>query len=188
MRVRWTSAFSLLFVAFAIGTAHAQVHESATGSDRHLWAGGEFSDFKPDYGLSRLDGIGFYADYLVTHRYGAEAEIRLLDLNKPAGETQKTFMAGPIANIYQYHKAIFYAKFLLGVGTVNYPDNIGYGSYFAFAPGGGVEYRFAPRWKVRGEYEAEFFPSAPGAPITYPFPSNGLTPTGFSVGISYKIF
>ena len=180
---------ALCLLSFA-KPAHAQVSEAAVGSRPHLWAGAEFSDFHTDYNPAggRLTGIGFYGDYTITRRFSAEGELRLLDLNKPEGQTQKNFLIGPLFKAYQYHQFTAYAKVLLGVNTVNYPNNIGYGSYFAFAAGGGVEYRLNSRFKIRGEYEDQFMPSAPGTPITAPAPSSGLNPSGFSAGVSYRIF
>jgi opacity protein-like surface antigen len=177
------------FLLSFLPVAQAQVGESAIGSDRHLWGGVEFSNFQNDYvKYIRSDGIGIYGDYLITRRVGVEGEVRLLDLNNVIGLTEKTYMAGPIVNIYRYHHFTAYGKILLGVASANYPNNIGYGSYFAYEPGGGVEYRLSPRFKLRGEYDYQLWPGAPGAQLTYPLPSTGLTPSGFSVGISYKIF
>jgi hypothetical protein len=51
-----------------------------------------------------------------------------------------------------------------------------------------VEYRLARRWTVRADYEYQIWPSAPGAEITYPNPSHGMTPNGFSGGIAYRLF
>ncbi len=187
MRLGFLSPLPLCFAFFIFPhSSQAQVSPSAVGSERHLWGGVEFSNFKPDYGLTRLDGIGFWGDYFITHRIGVEGEVRLLDLNKPYnGETEKTFMGGIIGNVFQYHSFDAYAKGLLGGATFNFPT-VGYGSYFAFAAGGGVEYRFLPRWKVRGEYEYQDWPSAPGKALDPN--SSGLTPTGYSAGISYEIF
>ena len=175
---------------------YAQVAEAAVGADRHLWAGAEFSDFNPDYNPigGRLLGVGFWGDYEVSRLFSAEAELRLLDFNKPAGQTQKNFLIGPLFDVYRYHGFTAYAKVLLGVNTVNYPYasgtkiSIGNGTYFALAPGGGVEYRLNSRFKLRGEYESQFMPSAPGFVFTQPRPSSGLTPTGFSVGVAYRIY
>lgn len=184
------SSLTLLAISFLalLPAAHAQVNEQAIGSGPHAWAGVEFSNFKPDYGRPRLDGIGLFADYLVNHRFGAEAEIRLLDLNRPAGETEKTFLGGLIVNVYTYHRLNAFVKGLAGIGTVNYPNGIGYGSYFAYGVGGGGEYRLNSRFKVRAEYEREGFPSAPGYVFTAPNPSNGLTPTGYSAGVAYRFY
>jgi opacity protein-like surface antigen len=171
---------SLLLLSFSsllVPALHAgaQVSVDAIGDGKHLYAGVEGSDFKPDY-----NPIGGRSRYL-----GAEGEIRLLDLNKPSGQTQKNFFAGPIVDAYRYHRFTGYGKLMLGIDSINYPSGIGYGTYFAFAPGGGVEYRLNSRLKLRGEYEYQFVRSAPGFPNQ---PSNGLTPSGYSGGISYRIY
>ncbi len=177
----------VLFAAPIVPSADAQVREAATGSAPHLWVGVEGSSFNPDYNkvAGRLDGVGFYGDYFFTRHVGLEGEIRLLDLNKPEGETEKTFLIGPTVNAYSYRNFTAYAKVLAGVGTINYANDIGYGSYFTVAIGGGVEYQIRPRVKIRGEYEYEAFPSAPGFPGQS---SNGLTPSGLSGGVSYRFF
>ncbi len=183
------SLLLLLSSSLLIPAVHAgaQVSVDAVGSDRHLYAGVEGSDFKPDYNpiAGRLIGYGFFGDYMVSRYFGAEGEIRLLDVNKPDGQTQKNFLVGPIVDAYRYHRFTGYAKLLLGVDTIHYPNAEGYGTYFAMAPGGGVEYQLSARFKLRGEYEYHFIPSAPGFPN---MPSNGLTPSGYSGGISYRIY
>ncbi len=170
--------------------SQAQVSEEALGAGPHLWIGGQFSNFRPDYNpvSGRLDGVTIFADYFLSRRLGAEAEVHLFDLNKPAGQTQKDFLIGPIVNVYHYKAFTPFVKGLAGAGTVNYPFGIGYGSYFAYGVGGGLEYHLNSRFKVRGEYEHEGLPGAPGYVITQPLPSNGLTPTGYSAGISYRIY
>ena len=174
--------------AAVLPVAHAQVHESAVGANRHLWVGGEFSDFNPDYGPQDLDGIGIYANTLITGKFGAELEARFLDLNKFQGETEKDFLIGPTYQVYAAHRFTATAKILLGIDKITYPGNIGYGTYFAYAPGGDLEYRLTHRLKLRAGYEFDFIPGAPGYVFTAPNPSNGLTPHGFSIGVSYRVF
>ncbi len=195
MRSKILSPLLLCLSCFPLAMiSYAQVRPAAVGSDRHLWGGVEFSNFQNDYvKYTRSDGIGFYGDYWITNRFGAEGEVRLLDLNYVQGLTEKTFMGGIIANAYQYHGISAYAKFLLGAAVANYPTSPGYftsasGSYFAYEPGFGAEYRLSHKFKVRGEYDYQLWPSAPGVEITFPRPSSGLTPSGFSVGISYEVF
>ncbi len=183
----------LLVLLSLVKPAHAQVAEAAVGSDRHLWVGAEGSSFNPDYNhiAGRLTGVGVYGDYLVSHLFGLEGEGRLMDFNKIDGQTQKFVAGGPIVNVYHYRGFIPFVKVLLGAAAITYPYqsgtkiSIGSGSYFAFVPGGGIDYRFNSRFKIRGEYEYELIPSAPGFPGQ---PSNGLTPTGYSAGVSYRIF
>ena len=63
--------------------------------------------------------------------------------------------------------------------TVKTPYKIGSGSYFAYAPGGGLDYRLTHRIVLRAEYEHQFWPSVPGIPGD---PSHGLQPSGFNFG------
>ncbi len=188
--MRFRSLFSLSLAISSIGSAaaHAQVHASVDGVRNHVWAGAEFSDFDPDYGLTNLQGVTLFASTQVTRHFGGEVEVRLLNFNKPSGETEKMFMVGPTYKFYQRGPFSALGKVDFGVATVNYPSNIGYGSYFAYEPGGAVEYQFARRWKARADYDFDFLPGAPGYAITAPLPSNGLTPHGFSIGVAYRVF
>ena len=183
----------LLFAALSLPSLHAQVAPASIGSTRQLWGGVEGSNFQNDYvKYIRSDGFGFYADYLITRRIGVEGELRFLNLNSVQGLTEKTYMAGPIINAYQYHHFSFYGKGLLGGAGATYPPTALFtkasGSYFAYEFGGGAEYRLKSRFKLRGEYVQQFWPSAPGTEIAYPRASTGLTPSGFNGGISYRIF
>ena len=78
-------------------------------------------------------------------------------------------------------------KLLVGGGKQKFADQYGTasGSYFAFAPGGTLDYRLNYRWDVRADYEYQFWPSAPGLPG---FDDNGMNPHGFSLGIGYRLF
>jgi hypothetical protein len=174
--------------AAVLPAARAQVHESAVGANRHLWVGGEFSDFNPDYGPQDIDGIGVYANMLITGKFGGEVDARFLDFNKFQGETERDFLIGPTYQVYAAHRFTATAKILLGIDKITYPGDIGYGTYFAYAPGGDVEYRLSHRLKLRAGYEFDFIPGAPGYVFTAPAPSNGLTPHGFSIGVSYRVF
>jgi len=170
--------------------AFAQVAPATRGGGLDLSVGAEFSNFKPDYGFNRLSGFTVLGDLdgIVLHNLGAEGEARWLRFNQYLGETQDNYLIGPRYRFYRFHKASFYAKFLMGGGFMNFPNKIGSGSYFAYVPGGTVEYRLSHHWAARADYEYQFWPAAPGGVFTYPNPSNGLTPNGFSVGASYRIF
>ncbi len=178
------------------GAAQAQVAPSVTGGVSHLWAGGEYSRFQSDFhagsgvgaadnGNYKLDGVGAYANLGIRGRYSLEGEARFLDLNAPNGETEKTFLLGPSARVYQHGHFTLTGKFLGGAGLIHFPFNIGYGSYLAFAPAGNLEYRLSRKFKARAEYEYVFQPSAPGLPDQA---SNGVNPHGLSVGLAYRVF
>jgi hypothetical protein len=168
----------------------AQVASATRGGELGLSAGAEYSNFKPDWGFSRLQGITIFADadHIFLNKLGIEGEARWLNFNKPDGQTESNYLGGPRYRLLRYHGLSLYGKFLFGAGLITYPGQIGTGSYFAYVPGGTAEYRLTHRLSVRGDYEYQFWPSAPGLVFTYPQPSNGLTPNGFSVGASYRIF
>ena len=165
----------------------AQVSPSVTGRAATLWAGGEYSNYAPDYGGGRLSGIGALIDFNATSKFGVVGEARWLRWGSASdsGETQSDYLAGVKYRFFRFHRFDFNAKFLVGGVWINYPVNIGSGSYFAYEPGAHVDYHFARRFVVRGAYEYQVLPTAPNIP---PYPSNGLTPNGFSVGVLYSIF
>ncbi len=178
---------ALLFLATVVLSPSRLFSQAAPSAyDRHinLWAGAEFSNFQPDYSPShRLDGIGAFVDWSVTPRIAVEGEMRFLHFNGVSGETQDHYLIGPKMTTLHWVKFRPYAKFLIGVGRNNFPYNIGYGKYFAMAPGGGVDYQLTPRFAVRGDYEYQLWPGAPAIPGQT---NNGMTPNGFSVGFAYR--
>jgi predicted porin len=174
--------FSLLF---ASGTAFSQVAPTVRGANSSLSVGGEFSSFDSDYdNVTRLIGIGALVDYNLTPKLGLVGEARWLQWNGHGGQSQQDYLLGAKYRLYQWHRFSFNAKFVLGGVWITYPDQIGTGSYFAIAPGGFVDYHLTRRFSIRGDYEYQFLPSAPGFAG---FPSNGLNPNGFSVGVMYRL-
>ncbi len=175
---------SLLLTPVAM---HAQVAPAAKGGFSNLWVGGEYSTFNPDYNLHRLTGIGVYADYDITHKLSAEAEARFLGVitAQDGNETQKDYLIGARYVPIHWRRFSPYVKLLAGGVWIQFPGTIGNGSYFAYAPGGGVDYRISNRFSARADYEYQVLPSAPNIPNQS---SNGLTPNGFSFGVAYRVF
>jgi opacity protein-like surface antigen len=165
----------------------AQVAPSVTGNPLGIWGGAEYSNFAPDYGSGRMSGIGGLVDIDVWNKFGLLGEARFLRWGGPAvsGETQSDYLGGVKYRFFRFHRLDFNAKFLIGGVWINYPGDRGSGSYFTLAPGAHVDYHFAPRFLVRAGYEYQLLPSAPGFPG---FPSNGLTPNRFTIGVEYRIF
>jgi hypothetical protein len=179
---------------------YAQSAPAVKGGESSIWAGGEYANFNPDYGLGRVLGVGVVVDYNLFPKWGAEGEARWLHWNSNNGTTQQlsNYLLGPRYRFLRYHHLSVWGKFLMGAGLETYPallgvDNIptstpaGSGSYFAYAPGITGEYQVTHRLAVRGGYEWEFWPSAPGAAFTGGAPSNGLTPSGYSAGVTYRV-
>ncbi len=170
----------------------AQVAPSNRGGGLSLSAGAEFSSFDPDWGTQRVEGITalFDLDHLFLNRLGVEGEARWLHFNNSQKISQNHYLLGPRYRFVRFGNFDLYGKFLLGGGWMTYPGNLGSGSYFAYTPGIILDYRLTRRWTVRGDYEYQFWPAAPGDQFTKPFgkKSSGLSPSGFSVGVSYRIF
>lgn len=177
-------ALSFLLIATAV---YAQVAPSVTGGESSLWAGGEFSSYQPDYGSTSLDGAGVLVDLDLTTKIGAIGEARWLHWHNTddGGETQSDYLAGAKYRFYKHGRFSFDAKFLVGGVWITFPGDIGSGSYFAYAPGGFVDYRLSRRFLIRGDYEYQVLPTAPDIPGQ---PSNGLEPHGFNIGVEYNIF
>jgi len=182
----------------------AQSPESATGGNASVWAGAEFSSFNPDYSCSsdvpfgcqnQLVGPTAFFDFNVEPKWGAEGEARWLHWNGLSGQIESNYLMGGRYRAFRYGRLDGWLKFLVGGGlitTPNYPVAGSLkGSYFAWVPGGTLEYRLTHRISVRGDYEFQFWPSFAG-PETYNSSgalvqhNNGLAPNGFSVGISYR--
>ena len=171
--------------------SRAQVVAAGKGGNQQLYVGANFSDFDPDYGWQRLYGVGAYADYNLTPRLGAEAEVRFHRFHQLNSIHEDNYLVGPR---YSFHKKryTFFAKALFGVGYFNFPANTAHGTYFDIALGGGLDYRVTRRIYLRGEYEYQIWPGFVGPPDPpnppYINRPHGLTPNGFSVGAAYRIF
>lgn len=173
--------FGVLLTATA---AYAQVARSVTGGGGTVWAGGEFSRFASDYGGS-VEGPGVIFDFNATQKIGVVGEARWMHWRGNAGQTHSDYLVGGKYRFYRWHRFDFDAKLLLGGVWIRFPGDIGSGSYFAYAPGGFVDYRLTRNFTIRGDYEYQLLPSAPNIPGQ---PNNGLTPHGFSVGVEYRVF
>ncbi|MGB7190643.1 MAG: hypothetical protein WBD10_10930 [Acidobacteriaceae bacterium] len=174
-------AFCFLCTATAL---YGQVARSVSGGEGAVWAGGEFSSFKPDFGTSRLVGPGAIFDLNVTPKVGVVGEARWLHWHGDGGQTQSDYLIGGKYRFYRWRRFDFDAKFLVGGVWIKFPIDIGSGSYFAYAPGAFVDYHLNHKFRIRGGYEYQLLPSAPNIPGQR---SNGLTPNGFSVGVEYRV-
>jgi opacity protein-like surface antigen len=183
----------LLFAALLLlpTLSRAQVVAAGRGGNQQLYVGGTFSDFDPDYGYQRLYGIGAFVDYNYSPRLGAEAEVRFHRFNQLNSIHEDNYLIGPKLN-WRHKRYAFYVKGLLGLGEFNFPASAAHGGYFATALGGGLDYRLTRRIYIRGEYEYQIWPGfvGPPDPPAPPFVNrpNGLTPNGFAVGASYRVF
>lgn len=177
-----------LFCAVAAGTVQAQTAIDGRGGAASLWVGGEYADFKagfPKDSTVRLNGIGAFATYNLNRHYGVEAHARFLNLKSWNGETEQAYLIGPRYSFLRGEKLRPFAMFQVGVVKIQYPFQMGTGTSFAMAPGGGVEYRLGRKLSVRAAYEFQMLTNSPDFTNE---PKFGIRPTGATVGISYRIF
>jgi hypothetical protein len=177
------SSISILTLALLLAggrSLHAQALPTASGLGSQLSVGGEGSYYQMDYGKRYVGGFAAYAEVDPTWRYGAEAEVRFSRLGAEESVTETTFMAGPRVTLSRHQGRIRpYAKFLVGVGKINFPFNYATGSYLAYAPGGGLDYVINERWTVRAvDVEYQNWPK-----FTY----GALNPYGISVGVAFRL-
>jgi hypothetical protein len=182
----------------------AQSSESATGGEAKLSAGAEMSAFNPDWGCTssspfctnELIGPAAFFDFDLHGKYGVEGEARWLNFHGLQNENEQNYLVGPRYRLFRYHRVSGWFKLEVGGGwitTNGYPAAGSLkGSYFAYAPGGTLQYPLSRRWILRGDYEWQFWPSFAGTPTFNPTTGtvvqhdSGLTPNGFSVGVAYR--
>jgi hypothetical protein len=138
----------------------------------------------------RVSGIAPKVDtspLLLYGRIGLEGEARLLLWHGPATLIENSYLGGPRMRIFHYRDLFFNGKFLRGQGHLDVPDHLlGGGNYFAYAPGFAIDDQVAKYISVCVEYEYQRWPTfkcfkcGDGG-------IGGLTPNGFSCGISYAI-
>jgi opacity protein-like surface antigen len=185
----WRAIVFSLLLSAVVGTpvvGHAQVAPSVYGGGANFWTGTEYSYFDSDLaGPTKTGGIGVYAIFNRDAHWSAEVSARFMSFTPSDAGVEQTYMTGPRYMLHRRGRLQPYVKALVGVGKINFPNDLGHGSYFIYAPGGGAEYAVRPRLSIRVDYVYEFWPSAPGIPN---LPSHGVTPHGFSVGASYRVF
>jgi hypothetical protein len=186
-RVNVLKKLFLVSLLLGSGVAFAQVAPSVRGGNSTLWVGGEFGSFNSDYdSKTRIVGPGVTVDYNFTQHIGLIGEARWLHWNGTDSQTQSDYLAG-VKYAFHFHRFSFGPKFVAGGIWIKYPvvaTGGSTGSYFAYAPGGFADYRISRHFSVRGAYEYQFVPSAPGF---FGQPSHGLNPHGFTVGVNYRL-
>src|SRR3954470_24433227 len=150
----------------------AQTSPAAEGPNISIWLGFSVSTFNSDYGCGsnspfscwnhQLIGISPYADTsaFLFGRIGAEGEARFMRWNGPNDMTMDSYLGGPRVRIWNHKKLLVSGKFLLGSARFNVAT-FGAGDYFAFAPGGSLDYRIARRVSTRLDYEYQIWPGFP---------------------------
>lgn len=167
--------------------ASGQVEDSATAGIVPLTVSGYFSFFDAGYASNKSGGLGASIDYspLLTGDLGIEGEGRWLKFGGQTSFSEYNYLIGPRYRFYKSNKYQPYAKFLIGAGEINFPYDLAHGGYLALAPGGGVEIALKEHWKVRADYEFQYWPGAVAIPGVQ---TGAMHPNGVSVGFTYRLF
>jgi opacity protein-like surface antigen len=182
MTKTWLVFLGILMLA-PLATS-AQVAPAQSGGSISMTLGAGFSGWKTDFAIDQMYGIAAYYDLDIGRWAGLEVEGRTIQFNSVKNIRQDTISAGGRFLFPHYHHLHPYAKFLGGIGSVDFPPPAtapyyGHDTFAFYAIGGGVDYRLTRHFSIRGEYESQFWPS---------FPNNGLTPRGFTIGAGYRFF
>ncbi len=180
-------ACALIILSLTIAAVRAQSSESAHGGGQSVWIGLDFADMEvgfPYESGQRMSGIGVFGTLNFSHRIAVQAESNFLRFNSYYGENQTSLLVGPRYTFLHSSKYRPYAQFSIGDVHTQYPFAIGSGNSFALAPAFGLDYRVTPRWAVQGQYEVQFLPNSPNFTDE---PKFGMTPNGFSFGVSYRL-
>lgn len=185
----------ILLLVLVVFPIHSQVRPSATGPQSGIpvvigLGGANYSlDWGPGH---RMDGITAWVDYYPwgmppkIHGLGAEVEGRDLNFNRPTGlpkMRQDTFLAGPIYSIPHFKAVKPYGKFLMGIGSIDFPPNKSvypyytHDTYFMTAIGGGADFKIYGHFYARGDYEYQWWHHTWGP--------HDLNPNGVSFGVLY---
>ncbi|MGH9596422.1 MAG: outer membrane beta-barrel protein [Edaphobacter sp.] len=158
--------------------SHAQAIPTASRvSSIQVGLGGMITS--PDYAQQYIKGLTLYGDYNFQHNIGVEAEIHY-SLITPTDLSENTYLIGP-RYVVRRKNFTGYAKVLLGMGRFGTQGG-SFGtttttSYTAYAFGGGLEYMAPHNLNVRIlDVELQKWPS---------FPTNGLSPISYSIGVAY---
>jgi opacity protein-like surface antigen len=199
-----TGLVALFLIAAAVG---AQTTAPSVHGGTSFTVGAEYSGFNPDYGCGSnlpfhcnnprggvLQGVGVFADYNLTPRWGGELEARWLPWNGVRSETEATYLAGIRYRIVNVGRFSGWGRFLLGDGHFDLPaipGGLGLNEdTLVLAFGGTAEYRLMHRFSMRAGYEYQAWPSFEGVPTNVGGQlvshSNGLTPNGVSIGLAYR--
>jgi len=195
MRLHLASRLTLAAV-FAILSipAFSQVVPAASEGGLPLIVGGGFSNFDLDYGKDngntrRMEGGTIWANWTLYNApsllrgIGIEIEGRDINYGRPATLPKMRQDVGEGGVIYPWrHYRNFkpYGKFLIGMGSIDFPSNnpkYTHDTRAVYSPGGGLEYRVWRNVWVRADYEYEFW--------LHLFGPNALNPNGYTIGASY---
>jgi hypothetical protein len=185
---------SLLFLILVSAASRlgAQVTYSAREGRTPLSVGFGVADFSDDWGTRnpRQVGLTLWIDWHLPHMpsklrgLGLELEGRDVNYATPdyiPGHRMTTGLAGPMFQWRREKRIRPYAKYLLGIGNLDFPGSCCYqqDTRAIFAPAAGADVRLIGRLSARGEYEYQMWHAI--------FGPHDLTPQGFTFGVVYDL-
>jgi hypothetical protein len=178
-----------LFVTITL-PAFSQTVPAANQGGLPLVVGVGLSDYNIDFGAGRrMEGVSAWADWNFDRApsflrgFGIEAVGHHIAYGLPTGFSQMrqdSGEGGPIYTVRRYRNVHPYAKFLVGLGGIDFPKIVNYShdTRTISSLGGGVDYRAWRDVWVRGDYEYQIWPDLFGR-------GHALTPNGFTIGAEY---
>jgi hypothetical protein len=185
--LRILAACAVVLITPFAQPVHAQAVPSGFESRHSLWAGGECSYVSASFPYQsgqHIYGCGAFVNVRWAPHFDIEGNARWLAFGGFAGTTESSYLVGPRYIFRRFGKFQPYGKFLVGEGVIHYPYNIGDGSYFALAPGAGLNYRASRRLTVRVDYEYQIWRNSPGFENE---PAHTLKPNGLHLGVMYRL-
>jgi len=179
----------VLLLVVATLSGHSQVGPAANQGGVPVVVGGGISDFAIDWGPgTRMVGISAWVDLYprglprMIDGLGVEAEGHAIDFGVPSGISrmrQDTGEAGLIYSWNRYPNFRPFAKFLVGLGSIDFPriGTYSHDKFLVTSPAGGVEYRVWQHVWIRADYEYQYW--------HHTFGNTDLNPNGVTVGASY---
>lgn len=162
----------------APGLARSQALPAAKGPGAYAAVGGGYAVFHSDYGQRKIGGMTAWAELHPAWRYALQGEVRVLRHHTDEGVRQSSYLAGPMVYL-RSHRVRPYAKVLAGAGRIQFPFGYGEGTYFAYAPGAGVDVLWRDWLSVRAvDFEWQQWPK---------FTFGKLAPYGVSAGIVIRL-
>lgn len=188
MRLKLVAAGLFLFAALP---AFSQVAPSATHGGIPIVVGAGYSNYATDW-AGRLSGVTIWVDWTalpvppLLRGLGVEVEGRDLNFDRTGDNAKLRFdtaKGGPIYHWRRFPRFQPYAKFVIGIGSIDFSNNPGdpytHDTRTVYAPGGGGDLRLWRNVWVRGDYEYEGWPDM--------YNHHTLDPQGVSVGVMYDI-
>lgn len=184
------AVMAFLFVIVAV-PARSQVAPPASSRGLPLTVGAGVSDYYLDWGPSRYEtGITAWADWRplrmprLLDGLGIELEGRSIFFNSSvAGHRMDTGAGGVIYEWRRYDRVRPYAKYLIGLGSIDFPPPSPQTSPYThdtrtiLAPGAGADFRVWRSVSVRADYEYQFWRQL--------FGPHDLNPNGVTLGAVY---